>query len=57
MIGEVVGRDVNERIVGSVAAMLACVARGAAIVRVHDVAETVDALKIWQATETGVYGE
>jgi len=57
MIGEVTGRDVNERTVGSVAAMLACVARGAAIVRVHDVTETVDALKIWQATQTGVHGE
>jgi len=57
MIGEVTGRDVNARTVGSVAAMLACVARGAAIVRVHDVEETVDALKIWQATQTGVEGE
>jgi dihydropteroate synthase len=32
-----------------VAAAIAAVARGARIVRVHDVAETVDALKIWQA--------
>ncbi|MFQ6708851.1 dihydropteroate synthase, partial [Bordetella pertussis] len=32
---------------------LACVARGAAIVRVHDVAATVDALKVWQAAEQG----
>jgi dihydropteroate synthase len=29
------------------------VARGAAIVRVHDVRETVDALNVWQAIETG----
>lgn len=56
MIGQVTGREVNERVVGSVAAMLACVARGAAIVRVHDVQETVDALKVWRATETGVVG-
>jgi dihydropteroate synthase len=32
-----------------VAAALAAVARGARIVRVHDVAETVDALKVWAA--------
>ncbi len=57
MIGQVTGRDVSERVAGSVAAMLACVVRGAAIVRVHDVRESVDALKVWRATETGVEGE
>jgi dihydropteroate synthase len=35
----------------SVAAALAAVARGAAIVRVHDVRETVDALRVWYAVE------
>ncbi len=34
---------------GSLAAALACVARGARLVRVHDVRETVDALEVWQA--------
>jgi dihydropteroate synthase len=48
-IGVLTGRAVGERIAGSVAAALAAVARGAAIVRVHDVRETVDALKIWRA--------
>ena len=48
-IGALTGRDVGERMAGSVAAALAAVARGAAIVRVHDVRETVDALKIWRA--------
>jgi dihydropteroate synthase len=48
-IGVLTGRAVGERMVGSVAAALAAVARGAAIVRVHDVRETVDALKIWRA--------
>jgi dihydropteroate synthase len=38
---------------GSVAAALAAVARGAAIVRVHDVRETVDALKVWRAVQVG----
>ena len=34
---------------GSVAAHLIAVQRGASIVRVHDVAATVDALKVWNA--------
>lgn len=48
-IGALTGRDVPvERVHGSVAAALACVAQGARVVRVHDVAETVDALKVWR---------
>ncbi|MCC7216976.1 MAG: dihydropteroate synthase [Burkholderiales bacterium] len=50
-IGQITGRDVGERMAGSVAAALAAVARGAAIVRVHDVRETVDALAVWLAVE------
>jgi dihydropteroate synthase len=53
MIGHATGRDVHGRLAGSLAAALAGVARGAAIVRVHDVAATVDALKVWQAVEQG----
>jgi dihydropteroate synthase len=49
MLGAITGRDVNERMAASVAAALLAVQRGAAIVRVHDVRETVDALKIWNA--------
>jgi dihydropteroate synthase len=49
MIGAVTGRPVEERMAGSVAGALAAVAHGARIVRVHDVAETVDALKVWHA--------
>jgi dihydropteroate synthase len=48
-LGVLTGRAVDDRVAGSVAAALAAVARGAAIVRVHDVRETVDALKVWQA--------
>ncbi len=48
-LGALTGRDVGERMAGSIAAALAAVARGAAIVRVHDVRETIDALKIWRA--------
>jgi dihydropteroate synthase len=53
MLGAIAGRDVDGRAAASVAAALAAVARGAAIVRVHDVRETVDALKVWHAIETG----
>ncbi|MFA9216998.1 MAG: dihydropteroate synthase [Sphingomonadaceae bacterium] len=49
MLGAVTGRPVEQRLAGSLAAALAAVAQGALIVRVHDVAETVDALKVWQA--------
>jgi dihydropteroate synthase len=49
MIGAVTGRPVEQRLAGSLAGALAAVAHGARIVRVHDVAETVDALKVWQA--------
>ena len=50
-IGQITGRDVGDRMAGSVAAALAAVARGARLVRVHDVRETVDALKVWRAIE------
>jgi dihydropteroate synthase len=48
-LGHITGRAVQHRLASSVAAALAAVQRGAAIVRVHDVADTVDALKVWQA--------
>ncbi len=48
-LGAVTGRDAAHRVAGSVAAALAAVQRGARVVRVHDVAETVDALKVWAA--------
>jgi len=48
-LGVVTGRPVHERVSASVAAALAAVARGARIVRVHDVAATVDALRVWKA--------
>ena len=49
LIGRLLGREVNERLAGSVALALMAVERGARIVRAHDVAETVDALRLWQA--------
>lgn len=49
MIGAVTGKPVERRLAGNLAGALAAVAHGAAIVRVHDVVETVDAFKVWQA--------
>jgi dihydropteroate synthase len=50
MIGAMTGRDTPDRLAGSLAAALRAVDNGARIVRVHDVKETVDALKVWLAT-------
>jgi dihydropteroate synthase len=49
MLGALTGRSVGERLPAGLAAMLAAVARGARIVRVHDVAPTRDALEVWSA--------
>jgi len=49
MIGALLDKPVEQRLAGSLAAALAAVANGARIVRVHDVAETVDALTVWHA--------
>jgi dihydropteroate synthase len=46
-LGAVTGRPVDQRLAASVAAALASVHLGARVVRVHDVAATVDALKVW----------
>jgi len=48
-IGAITGRPVDQRLAGSLAAALMAAMQGARIIRVHDVAETVDALKVWQA--------
>ena len=49
MIGTLTGRAVGDRVSGSVAAALIAAQHGAAILRVHDVAATRDALVVWQA--------
>ena len=51
MIGAVLDKSVEERVVGSVTGALIAVQKGAKILRVHDVAATSDALHVWQATE------
>ena len=48
-IGAITGRSPGDRLAGSLAAALTAVERGAAIVRVHDVRETVDALRVYAA--------
>lgn len=50
VIAAITKRAVSQRLAGNLGATLSAVAHGAAIVRVHEVAETVDALKVWQAT-------
>lgn len=49
MLAALLKRDVHERLPGSLALALAAAERGAAIIRVHDVAATVDALKVMAA--------
>ncbi len=48
-LGEITGRGVDERVHASVAAAVLAAEYGARIIRVHDVAATVDAMKIWAA--------
>lgn len=50
MIGAITGKPLDQRLAGSIGAALAAAAQGAMIIRVHDVAETVDALNVWQAS-------
>ncbi|HRI92263.1 MAG TPA: dihydropteroate synthase [Accumulibacter sp.] len=49
MLGTITGRPVEQRLAGSLAAAVLAAQRGARILRVHDVAETRDALAVWQA--------
>ncbi|MNJ82475.1 Dihydropteroate synthase [compost metagenome] len=52
MIGQVLGRDVKQRLPGSLALAALAVIKGARIIRVHDVAETVDVVRMIAAVET-----
>jgi dihydropteroate synthase len=51
MLGKITGREVGDRLVPSVAAAVLAAERGASIVRVHDVPETIDALSLWAAAQ------
>ena len=50
MIGAVLDKTVEQRVMGSAAGALIAAMNGATILRVHDVEQTADVLKIWQAT-------
>lgn len=51
VLGQLLGRDVSERLPGSLALALAAIERGAAIIRVHDVAATKDVLTVYHAVK------
>lgn len=53
-LGAVTDLPVNERLIPSVVAALIAVQKGATIVRVHDVRETISALKVWNATNSSL---
>ena len=52
MIGQVLGREIGQRLYGSLALAALAVVKGARIIRVHDVAETVDVVRMIAAVET-----
>lgn len=52
VLGHITGRPVEQRMAASIAAAVVAAERGARIIRVHDVAETVDALAVWHATRS-----
>jgi dihydropteroate synthase len=54
MIGLITGRALDQRVTGSAAAALMAVQNGARIIRVHDVAETKDALAVLAAVQGAV---
>ncbi|MFV0507875.1 MAG: dihydropteroate synthase, partial [Shewanella algae] len=51
MIGNLLERSVDNRLAGSLAGAMLAAQRGAHIIRVHDVAETSDVLKVMAATK------
>ncbi len=53
LIGDLTGRPLDKRLAGSVAAALMALEAGARLIRVHAVAETRDAIRIWEA----IHGE
>jgi dihydropteroate synthase len=57
MVGNLTKLPIDQRLGSSIAAALAAVARGAHIVRVHDVAQTVAALRVWHAVQEATTGK
>jgi dihydropteroate synthase len=56
-LGDITGRSVEQRLPASLAAALRAISAGASVVRVHDVAATVDALKVWAAVDAATIAE
>lgn len=54
MFGQLLNRETSERVAASLAGALLCAQKGAHIIRVHDVQETVDVIGVWQAARNGV---
>jgi dihydropteroate synthase len=54
MIGDMIGRPVEQRVTGSAVAAAVAASKGAAILRVHDVAETRDAMIVMQTLTQGM---
>jgi dihydropteroate synthase len=54
VLGKLTGREVGDRVAASLAALCFCAGRGAHVLRVHDVKESADALRVWRALERGV---
>ena len=52
MLGKITGKESDQRLAPSIAAAIVAADRGARIIRVHDVPETIDALKLWEAVNT-----
>jgi dihydropteroate synthase len=50
-IGMITGREPDERLWGGLAALAKCLDGGARILRVHDVKETIDFIKVWRSIE------
>jgi dihydropteroate synthase len=48
-IGEILGKDVNERLIGSIASALFAITNGASVIRAHDVKETKEAIRMLEA--------
>lgn len=52
MFGQLLNRDINDRLAGSLAGAMIAMQQGSKIIRVHDVAETVDVMKVLQQINT-----
>jgi dihydropteroate synthase len=52
MLGKITGKETDQRLGPSIAAAILAADRRAKIIRVHDVSETIDALKLWEAVNT-----